>query len=133
MSPAATAADVTRQHVAPVAKASPDNIADANRDALAGSFTPSHARPQVVTTVRDSGRVGDWRAATMSPAEVDVSPSPAVAHVAAASSPRQSSADAIRAAAAEQGATPARAAAALGLSVRTCQRHWPRAAVVSAA
>ncbi|MCM0678933.1 hypothetical protein NCC78_30330 [Micromonospora phytophila] len=46
---------------------------------------------------------------------------------------RQSHADAIRDAAAKPGATPARVAAALGVSVRTCQRHWPRPTVATPA
>jgi hypothetical protein len=46
---------------------------------------------------------------------------------------RQSSADAIRTAAREAGATPASAAAVLGVSVRAAQRHWPRPIVASPA
>ncbi|WP_328533221.1 DUF2637 domain-containing protein [Micromonospora zamorensis] len=46
-------------------------------------------------------------------------------------SARQSAADAIRDAAAAAGATPATVAAALGVSVRTAQRHWPRPTVAT--
>ncbi|MFG3603475.1 hypothetical protein [Micromonospora chersina] len=150
----AEAADVSPVAVSPVATPGPA------LPASAGPTTPATARPQVTATVKDSGRADDWRAADVSPAglalvvddaEADMPPKPSAARVAVAAAvssspvlsspvlsspvasrhPRQSSADAVRAAA-EEDATPATVAAALGVSVRTVQRHWPGAATATA-
>ncbi|MDG4751706.1 DUF2637 domain-containing protein [Micromonospora sp. WMMD718] len=131
----APAADVTRQ---PVALASPGAVADTAPSALAGPPTPATARPQLVPDVDDSRRADPGRAADVTPvpaarvAVAAVSPPSRVVSSPVSSRPRQSAAEAVRAAAAEEGATPASVAAALGVSVRTCQRHWPRPAVAVA-
>ncbi|MET8832452.1 DUF2637 domain-containing protein [Micromonospora sp. NPDC004540] len=88
---------------------------------------PVPAPSLVASTVADNGRADVGRAA-------DVTPSP-VATPRPKATPRppsrQSAADAIRSAARDAGATPATVAAALGVSVRTCQRHWPRPTVAT--
>ncbi|MGV9762411.1 DUF2637 domain-containing protein [Micromonospora tulbaghiae] len=111
--------------------------------ALAVATPPAPARPEVAPTVADNVRAVPGRVADVTPvpavrvAVAAASPSRAVSSPVSPrprqSSPRQSSADAIRAAAAEEGATPASVAAALGVSVRTCQRHWPRPTVATSA
>ncbi|WBC17577.1 DUF2637 domain-containing protein [Micromonospora sp. WMMA1998] len=70
-------------------------------------------------------------AARPSPARVVAQVTPSARDKATPRPSRQSSADAIRDAAAKPGATPASVAAALGVSVRTAQRHWPRVAVAT--
>ncbi|MGC4792548.1 hypothetical protein ACLQ3H_00370 [Micromonospora saelicesensis] len=82
--------------------------------AVATPATVAAARPSPARVVAQVAEV------TPSPRDKATTPRPA----------RQSAADAIRAAAAA-GATPATVAAALGVSVRTAQRHWPRPTVAT--
>ncbi|MET8908263.1 DUF2637 domain-containing protein [Micromonospora sp. NPDC004551] len=119
---------------------------------LAVEVLSRHGRPVDEVAVASPARVDvtpaadvtpTRAAAVASPALAAAHPSPArvVAQVAEVASSardevtprpsRQSSADTIRDAAAKPGATPASVAAALGVSVRTCQRHWPRPSVAT--
>ncbi|MEW2477791.1 DUF2637 domain-containing protein [Micromonospora gifhornensis] len=97
--------------------------------ALAVATTPVPAPSQAAPNVADNGRADVGRAADVTPRPV-ATPRPKVTPRPPS---RQSAADAIRAAAAEDGATPATVAAAVGVSVRTAQRHWPRPAVATPA
>ena len=87
---------------------------------------PAQVAPAVADTVRaDVGR-GDVSAAPVAGAMPDP-----VAAPRRKTMPRPPSRQS--AAARQAGATPASVATVLGVSVRTCQRHWPRPTVASAA
>ncbi len=96
--------------------------------ALAVMTPPVPAEPQAAPAVTDDDRADVGRAADVTPRPV-ATPRPKATPRPPS---RQSAADAVRAAAREAGATPATVAAALGVSVRTCQRHWPRPTVAVA-
>nr|WP_281187053.1 DUF2637 domain-containing protein [Micromonospora sediminicola] len=108
----------------------PEAVADA------APVSPVLAPVLVAPSVADDGRADAGRGDVSAAPVADVTAEPVVTPRAKATPrppSRQSAAAAIRAAARDAGATPGSVAAALGVSVRTAQRHWPRPATATAA
>ncbi|MFC8296279.1 DUF2637 domain-containing protein [Micromonospora orduensis] len=106
------------------------------RVAQAVATPPVPAPPLVAATVAADVRAVSGRTAPVVARVADVTPPSVATPPRREARPRpsaRSSADAIRDAARVAGATPATVADALGVSVRTAQRHWPRPTVATPA